>query len=123
MPLPRGWNSSVGLGIVENRRAAWLLAGNFRFPKGAAKHEAEPSVPAHRVLISIGDFPILDQSTAWRRVRRLRLPEGIVTRRLVTWRVRFARRALVLRVRFGSQPDTRSRKLVNRRLATIHRTD
>src|SRR5262245_5821900 len=123
MPLPRGWNSSVGLGIVENRPAAWLLAGNFRFARGAAKHEAAPSVPLHRVLISIGDFPILDHSTGWRHVRRLRLPGRSGTSRVVSWRARFARRALLLRVRFGSRPDARSRRLVNRRLATIHRTD
>ena len=32
MPLPPGWHSSVGPGVVSGHWAAWVLAGNFAFP-------------------------------------------------------------------------------------------
>lgn len=121
IPLPRGWFGSVGFGVVSRRDAAWLLAGNFRFPSNAASNEGLPLVPSGRVLISIGDFPVSEQSLRWRRVKRLRLPNTPESRRAVAWRVRFAGRALLLNVRFGSTPTAKTRSLVNLRLAAVHR--
>src|SRR6266511_1834082 len=122
MPLPSGWHSAVGPGHTPRGPAAWMLAGNFRFPKDAAKHEASPIVPPQRVLITIGDFPILDKKwERWGRVERVRLPRRSTTKRLVSWHVRFAHCALFLSVRFGSKPDATARRLVNRRLESVRR--
>jgi hypothetical protein len=120
-PLPSGWHGSVGFGVADHRPAAWLLVGNFRFPKDAATHEGTPSVSQHRVLISIGDFPNLGRSAHWRRVQRLQLPEDSATDREVRWHVRLARRAVSLDVQFGSRQESRARKAVNVRLAAVRR--
>jgi hypothetical protein len=121
VPLPSGWYGSVGSGVADRRPAAWLLVGNFGFPSDAAKHEGRPSVPPHRVLISIGDFPILGRWAHWREAQRLRLPEGSATKREVLWHVRFARRAIFLDVQFGSRQDGRTRRSVNARLDSVRR--
>lgn len=129
MPLPPRWHSSVEFdGMVT---AAWMQAGNFRFRKYA---KASPSVPPHKVLITIGDFPILGNwGKGWRRVQRLRLPNKRPSppphlpgkrsspERLISWHVRFAHRALFLSAGFGSRPDAAARSLVNRRLASVRR--
>jgi hypothetical protein len=121
MPLPRGWFGSVGSGISGNRPAAWLLAGDFRFPSDAAAHEGLPSVPPRRVVISVGDFPLFPWSRHWPRVERLQLPVAQERSLLVRWRVRFSGRDVPLTVRYGSKPTASERALVNRRLAAIRR--
>jgi hypothetical protein len=121
VPLPRGWFGSVGTGIAARRSAAWLLAGDFRFPSDAAAHEGLPSVPAHRVIISVGDFPLSLSLRHLPRVKRLQLPPAKKPSRLVTWRVRFSGRDVRLTVRYGSRPTASERALVNRRLAAIRR--
>jgi len=114
MPLPQGWSHSVAYGHTPGGAAAWLYVGNFRFRQ---RGEATPSVPRGRVLITLGDFPVLgDQTRGWPRVDRLRLPA-----RKTTWHVVFDRRAVYLSVHFGSKPDARMRALVNRRLAAVRR--
>ena len=120
LPLPRDWHRSVGFGHAGGP-AAWMLAGNFPFPKDAAKQEGTPTVPPHRVLISIGDFPVFKRWSHWQRVRRLRLPGPALSKRSVYWHVRFQGRALFLSVHFGSRPDPSMRQLVNRRLASAYR--
>jgi hypothetical protein len=119
--LARGWFSSVGPGVAAGRPAAWLLAGNFRFPADAAAHEGAPSVPAGKVLISVGDFPIVSASVQWAPVARLRLPRSSVAKRVASWYVRFLGRAVIVRVRFGSRPDSRLRSLANARLSAVYR--
>lgn len=121
LPLPRGWFGSVGPGVVAGHPAAYLLAGNFRFSEGAATHEARPPVPPHKVLISIGDFPIVGRALHWQKVQQLRLPRRMVAKRAITWHVRFAGSAVSLSVQFGSKPDARSRTLVDARLASVRR--
>jgi hypothetical protein len=120
IPLARGWSGSVGPGVAGARPAAWLLAGNFPFPADAATHEGTPSVPAGKVLISIGDFPVDSVSLHWPRVARLRLPRSVPTRRIVTWRVRFSGRAVMLSVHFGSKPDPAIRSAANATLSAVH---
>jgi hypothetical protein len=122
MPLPGGWHGSVGFGFAAGP-AAWMLAGNFRFPRDAAKREGWPSVPPQRVLIGIGDFPIRGRRAHWPHARRLRLPADLTAGHLVAWHVRFAGRALFLSVRFGSRPDDYTRRLVDARLASVRRSD
>lgn len=119
IPLARGWSGSVGTGVVDRHRAAWLLAGNFPLPAIAAGHEGTPSVPPGKVLISIGDFPIVSAFVHWPRVPRL--PRLVAAKRVVSWHVRFAGRAVFLSVRFGSRPDRQIRSLANARLSAIHR--
>jgi hypothetical protein len=121
VPLPPGWFGSVGTGIAVRRSAAWLLAGDFRFPSDAATHEGLPFVPPHRVIISVGDFPLFPPARQWPRVERLHLPPAKQPSRLVTWRVRFSGRDVRLTVRYGSRPTASERALVNRRLAPIRR--
>ena len=120
MPLPRSWHRSVGFGHAGGP-AAWMLAGNFRFARDAAKHEGTPAVLPHRVLITIGDFPVFKRWSHWPRVRRLHLPGGPVSKRSVYWHVRFGGRALWLSVHFGSRPDPSMRQLVDKRLASVYR--
>src|SRR5689334_9506729 len=100
VPIARGWFGSVGPGVARGRPAAWLLVGNFAFPADAATHEGTPPVPAGKVLISIGDFPVDSVSLHWRRVAGLRLSRSVAAKRVVTWRVRFSGRAVRLSVRF-----------------------
>jgi len=70
-------------------------------------------VPRHKVLISIGDFPILGAwGRGWPRPGRLRLPRSSAPKRSIGWRVRFGGPALFLLVRFGSKPDRHTRRLV-----------
>ena len=121
IPAERGWFGSVGPGVTAGHSAAWLLTGNFRFPADAAKHEATPSVPRGKALISIGDFPLTGRSLHWPRVQRLRLPQRRLAHRVVSWHVRFAGRAVPLSVHFGSAPNAGSRSLVNARLSAIRR--
>jgi hypothetical protein len=121
IPPARGWFSSVGTGVSAGRPAAWLLAGNFRFPADAAEHEGTPSVPRGKVLISIGDFPLAGRSVQWRSVKQLRLPRRPLAHRMISWHVRFAGRAVSLSVHFGSTPDAAIRSLVNARLSAVHR--
>jgi hypothetical protein len=121
IPTPQGWFSSVGPGVVDFHPAAWLLAGNFWFPGDAAGHEGTPSVPPGKVLISIGDFPVVSAFAQWHRVQRLRLPRHSGAKRVLSWHVRFAGRAVFLSVSFGSAPSPRMRRLANARLLAIHR--
>jgi hypothetical protein len=116
MPLPRGWSESVGFGHTPAGPAAWMHAGNFHFDRFSARNEGFPRVPAHRVLITIGDFPPIFTNWRWRHSDRLRLP-----RHKLAWRVIFHGRALFVSVHFGSKPNARTRALVNRRLASVRR--
>jgi hypothetical protein len=120
IPIARGWFGSVGPGVTAGRPAAWLLAGNFRFPSDAARHEGIPSVPKGKVLISVGDFPVAPASAHWPRVQRLRFPRPATAKRAVSWHVRFAGRAVPLSVHFGSAPNPETRRLTNARLSAIH---
>lgn len=103
VPLPSGWNGSVALGSEADRRVAWILAGDYTLPRHAASREGGPPVPAHRVLIAIGDFIQAEASRGWKRVDALRLPPAVLRRR-GWWHVRFAGRAIALHVSFGSPP-------------------
>jgi hypothetical protein len=120
-PRERGWLGSVGPGVVNARPAAWVLFGNFWFPANAAGHEGHPSVPRGKVLITLGDWPVVGPSNRWRRVRQVRLPRRALGGRVVSWHVRFAGRAVFLTVRFGSVPTRQMRRLANARLATVYR--
>jgi hypothetical protein len=119
--VERGWYGSVGPGVVNARPAAWVLEGNFWFPADSAGHEGNPSVPQGRVLIALGDFPVVRRYNRWRRVGRLRLPQHATAKRVVSWHVRFAGRALFLTVRFGSAPTRNMRRLANAKLMAVYR--
>jgi hypothetical protein len=121
IPTGRGWFGSVGPGVVDWHSAAWVLVGNFWFPADAAGHEGNPAVPPGKVLISMGDFPVVSAFAHWRRVRRLRLPRNSTAKRAVSWHVRFASRAVFLSVSFGSAPSRQTRRLVNAKLLAVHR--
>jgi hypothetical protein len=121
IPPARKSFSSVAPGVAAGRPAAWLLAGNFPFPGDAAAHEGAPFVPPGKVLVSVGDFPVVSASVHWPRVARLRLPRTVTAKRVVSWHVRFSGRAVLLSVRFGSKPDARIRSLANVKLSAVHR--
>jgi hypothetical protein len=107
---------------VNAHPAAWVLFGNFRFPADAAGREGHPSVPRGRLLIAFSDFPVVGTYARWRRVTRLRLPPKHPTRkRLVSWHVRFAGRAVYVDVKFGSRPGARMWRLANAKLETVRR--
>src|SRR6266542_1723172 len=53
---------------------AWILAGNFRFPKNAARHENGAIPPLHKLLIAIGDFVVTSIPLQSPLVTRLHLP-------------------------------------------------
>jgi hypothetical protein len=126
MPLPHGWHGSVGFGGTYNQPAAWILAANFRLAPSAASHEGGSPVPPHRIKIAIGDFPTF--GVRWRRVSRLTLPEHLPALHVrqmggsywsLTRRVRFAGRAVLVAVSFGSRPDARMRAEAISRLAAV----
>lgn len=100
---------------------AWILAGDFRFSSDAAKHEATPDVPAHKALISIGDFVLTRRAAHWPAVKRLRVPRNPLRQDGSWWRVRFAGRAVVLKVQFGSNPDRAAIARADRFLAAVRR--
>lgn len=122
VPLLSGWSGSVGPGVQRGHPVAWILVGNFRFAGDyAATHEGAPSVPAGKVLISIGDFVPDGASRHWMRVRRLQLAQRRITARAVSWHVRFAGRAVRLTVRFGTRPSVRTVRLANSVLGSVTR--
>jgi hypothetical protein len=78
-----------------------VLVGDFRLSPGVARHEAGPSVPRGRVLVTIDDLFPQGPSRYWRTVTSLGMPRAlIVTGRW--WSVRYARRALSIKVTIGS---------------------
>jgi hypothetical protein len=122
VPLAKGWSGSVGHGTESGRPVAWILVGDFAFPATyAASHEGIPSVPRRKLLISIGDFIVTGPATHWRRTRTLRLPRDAARRRAVAWHVRFAGRAVLVSVHFGSRPTSAALARCNRALAGVRR--
>jgi hypothetical protein len=118
--LPHGWSDSIGPGMQRQHPVAWILVGNFSFPRDAAKHEGKPSVPRGKLLLSVGDFVPEGRSLNWRRVNRLHLPRaGRDEVSSLTWHVRLADRALWLSVTFGSKPDAQMRALADRVLGSV----
>ena len=117
--IPSAWSYAIGPGTSQGQPAAYILVADFRIPTDAAMHEAPTPVPAGRVLISLGDFPLIGPSyKSWPQVTRLRLLRDRPSRRQVSWHVRFHGRAVTLAVRFGSTPSTKKRQAVNDVLAT-----
>jgi hypothetical protein len=119
--VERGWFGSVGAGVVATQPAAWVLFGNFWFPADAAGKEGGPSVPPGKVLIALGDWPVISPYARWPHVRRLRLPRDAAAKRVLRWHVRFAGRAVFLTVRFGSAPTRQMRSLANATLMAVYR--
>ena len=119
VPLGIGWFGAVGPGVEAGHRVAWMLVGNFAFARNyAATHEGIPRVPVRKVLITIGDFVIRGGASDWPTTRRVRLPAN-PKRQTISWHVRFAGRALRLRVNFGSRPTAAQVALVDQILAGI----
>jgi hypothetical protein len=122
-PRERGWFGSVGPGVVNARPAAWLLFGNFWFPADAAGHEGTPTVPPGKVLVWLGDWPVVrPYDLRLPRVRQLRLPRHTARKRSVRWHVRFAGRAVFVGVSFGSTPTRQMREAANAKLMGVYRT-
>jgi hypothetical protein len=122
VPLPAHWSGSVGFGSESGRPVAWILVGDFAFPADyVATHEGIPSVPRRSLVISIGDFVLMPPATHWQAVKRLRLPPNPARHRSVSWHVRFAGRAVLLSVRFGSRPTSQAVARCNRVLAGVRR--
>lgn len=118
LTLPRGWHGSVGFGVERGRPAAWILAASFPIARDAATHEGLPTVPAKRVLVSVGDFPIDTPARArWPRVARLHVARTPTTRHWSA-HVRYAKRAVLLTVMFGSAADDQALRAANRVLAS-----
>lgn len=95
-----------------------MLVGDFRLPRGAARHEGIPSVPAGRVLVSIGDF--FAAGLHWRTVTSLRMPRALIVSGR-WWSVRYAGRALKLQVTFGSAPTPALVRRVQRLILGLRR--
>jgi hypothetical protein len=49
------------------------------------------------------------------------LPRRPLAHRMISWQVRFAGRAVLLSVHFGSTPNAAIRSIVNTRLSAVHR--
>jgi hypothetical protein len=143
IPLTDGWFGSVGPGFQivhgETYKVAWILAGNFRFPRNAAQHKGGAIPPRHKLLIAIGDFVVTSSSLQSPLVTRLHLPRHpsreplfwIVRRgekarpaprgERFLWHVRFKGRDLHLDVQFGSKPSSGMIGLANRVLGAVSR--
>jgi hypothetical protein len=61
-------------GIQAGRRAAWILLADFPLADDAAALEGGPSVPNHKVLVSLGDFVPAGIAANWTRVGRVCFP-------------------------------------------------
>jgi hypothetical protein len=72
--LPDGWHASMAPGIQAGRRAAWILLADFPLADDAAALEGGPSVPNHKVLVSLGDFVPAGIAANWTRVGRVCFP-------------------------------------------------
>lgn len=103
VPLPSGWTGPDGPGCQGTHPVAWLLAGDFHLPAGAATHEGHAPVPRSKALLVIGDFYPAGRSDHWPIVRKLRMPARLI-RTGRWWQVRYVRRALAIQVVFGSHP-------------------
>jgi hypothetical protein len=121
--VPYGGTGSNNPGFQEGHPVAWILVGNFHFPAnwGAKHREGAPTVPGDGILVTVGDFKPDAYSSDWPSVRRLHLPPSPTANQVVSWNVRFAGRALRLRVHFGLVPDPARRALANALLAGIRR--
>src|SRR6266699_2972183 len=76
LSVPRGWSDSIGPGMQSGHHVAWILVGDFSFPRDAAKQEGAPAVPRGKLLLSVGDFVPEGRSVNWRSANRLQLPRG-----------------------------------------------
>jgi hypothetical protein len=123
VPVPYGGTGAINPGFQEGRPVAWILVGNFRFPKdwGAKHREGTPTVPSDGILVTVGDFIPDAYSSDWPSVRRLHLPSSHTASQVVSWNLLFAGRALRLSVHFGSVPDQPRRALANALLTGIRR--
>lgn len=118
--LPFGWSASVGPGFYRTHPQAWVLVGDFPLQRGAARHEGAPSVPAGRVLVTIGDFFPEGPSRSWRIVTSPRMPRPLIVSGR-WWSVRYAGRALSIKATFGSGPTQTLVHQVQRLLSGVHR--
>jgi hypothetical protein len=113
---PVDWSGVIGPGVVTGTPAAYILVADFRLRDDAAMHEGGPTVPAGKVVVSIGDFPIVGRYRNWPRVAHLKFSSD---RSKVDYQeVRFRGRAVSIGIRFGSHSRTEKRELVNRILAS-----
>lgn len=120
VPLPAGWSGSIGRGWQGTHRVAWILAGDFRLPAGAARQESGPAVPRSKVLLTIGDFFPVGASTHWPVVKKRRMPRRLI-RAGHWWRIRYDRRAVAIRVTFGSHASQRLVSQVEQVLTSTQR--
>jgi hypothetical protein len=120
LPLPTGWDGSVGQGWQGSHPIAWILAGDFHLRAGAARREGGPGVPRSKLLLTIGDFFPAASSARWPVVNTLRMPHGLI-RAGHWWRIRYERRALAIKVTFGSPPSHRLVLHVEKVLASVRR--
>jgi hypothetical protein len=126
MQIPCAWSDSVNPGFEGNQPAAWLIAGNFRFPgEWTSSHKGTPPVPKTGALIVIGDFPLFSRPTArtWPRVARLDLPSTQLVGRETSWQVRFKGRAVFVTVAFGPQANKKTVRFVAKVLASARLED
>lgn len=126
LQIPCAWSDSTSPGFEGNQPAAWLMAGNFRFPgELRSPHKGTPRVPKRGALIVIGDFPLASRPTArkWPRVTQLDLPSTELVGRETRWQVRFIGRALLLTVTLGPLASEETVRLVNKALASAKPED
>jgi hypothetical protein len=126
LEIPCAWSDSLNPGFERNQPAAWLIAGNFRFPGGwSSTSKGTPRVPKRGALIVIGNFPLASRPAArnWPLVTQLDLPSARLVGRETSWQVRFKGRALLLTVVFGPQASGETVRLVDKALASAKAED
>jgi hypothetical protein len=101
--LPPGWTTSIGQGFYRTHPQAWMLIGDFHLSHRAAQHEGGPKAPTGRVLLTVGDFFAEGPSRSWQAVPSLSMPQALIKSGR-WWSVRYAGRALSIKVSFGSAP-------------------
>lgn len=124
LSVPAGWHSSLMTGVEVNGKAtssaAWLLIGNFPFAADAAASSTLPPVRRRGILIVIGNLAATGSARQWKRVLHPTLSAHHRARTAIL-KVRFHDRALLIRIEFGSLPETRRIHVVNRLLKSISR--
>ena len=126
LQIPCAWSESLNPGFEGNQPAAWLMAGNFRFPGGSrSTHKGTPRVPKRGALIVIGNFPLASRPAArkWPRVTQLGLPSRQLVGQETSWQIRFEGQALLLTVTFGPQASEETVRLVDKALASARPED
>jgi hypothetical protein len=126
LSLPaKGWTALGGSATLivagQRRKVSQLVAANFTLPRHSPNYRRGALLvpPPSRLIISLIDFAPTGQAHNWRSVTHLSLPPRAQSPQLWIARVRFNKRAVLVRVLFGSTPTVAALLLADHVLRTV----